>query len=328
MVKEVVESVVLQQCSVKEFHEAIFAGTEATLQYHLEANKDPKATVGRWEAGVRLVTFTVPLQLPAVVKSAIGQDSLPIKETQQLRFEADGSLVVDSAPLLDIPGGSKFTTSARFVAASTPTNGCRVTATIICSAAGPWGMQGKIEAVMVDQARITIGAFLTFCQRWCQQHKAEAARGPTAAVPAPATPPLAAEGEQFYDAMESESVAEAEAEGNTEEEAGPSSQELVLAAELGFEQAVLLYMRHLHVHSQQTCRLLEAMDSRLHSMEANIAAVRGVVAPHRRAAVQKVATQQPRWPPVSGGTYIYWGMGLAATACAVSATVYYRRRSS
>ena len=48
------------------------------------------------------------------VGSAAGVEVLEIVETQLLQRQADGSLVVESRPVLAAPGASKFTTHALF----------------------------------------------------------------------------------------------------------------------------------------------------------------------------------------------------------------------
>ena len=56
----------------------------------------------------------------------------------------------------------------------------QVQATVICSAAGPWGMVAAIESVMASQAQLSTKEFLSFCQQWCQDHRAESLRTPRA----------------------------------------------------------------------------------------------------------------------------------------------------
>ncbi len=57
----------------------------------------------------------------------VGCSTLTIRETQQREWLVDGSLKVTSEPVLDIVGGSKFTTSAEFtMQSSADQSGCEV----------------------------------------------------------------------------------------------------------------------------------------------------------------------------------------------------------
>ncbi|EIE24777.1 hypothetical protein COCSUDRAFT_62188 [Coccomyxa subellipsoidea C-169] len=120
---------------------------------------------------VRIITFSVPLSgVPDVVKTAIGCSTLTIRETQQREWLVDGSLKVTSEPVLDIVGGSKFTTSAEFtVQSSADQSGCEVTAKVLCAAAGPWGLVSTIEGIMAQQAQASVQSFLEFCAQKCKQ---------------------------------------------------------------------------------------------------------------------------------------------------------------
>lgn len=56
-----------------------------------------------------------------------GCSTLTIQETQQREWAADGTLTVKSDPILDIVGGSKFTTSAEFIVQNSAAQpGCEV----------------------------------------------------------------------------------------------------------------------------------------------------------------------------------------------------------
>ena len=59
----------------------------------------------------------LPVCLPCnpTKQSCAGVEVLEIVETQTLQQHADGSLVVESLPLLAAPGASKFTTHALFI---------------------------------------------------------------------------------------------------------------------------------------------------------------------------------------------------------------------
>ncbi len=131
-------------------------------EYH-KREGDPNAVISTWKDDKRIITFSVPLSgVPDVVKTAIGGgwplpasglqasfknirtlvqfpntfsnqtfcagcSTLTIQETQQREWAADGSLSVKSDPILDIVGGSKFTTSAEFMIENSAAQpGCEV----------------------------------------------------------------------------------------------------------------------------------------------------------------------------------------------------------
>ena len=93
-------------------------------------------------------------------------------ELQHLTFAEDGSLTLDSKPVLGITGGSKFTT-ATLVNVTSHTGDqapwCRLHVKACCEAAGPWGMVGTIEGIMADQATAAIKKFMDFCAIQCAE---------------------------------------------------------------------------------------------------------------------------------------------------------------
>lgn len=54
-----------------------------------------------------------------------GTSTLTIRETQQKHWHDDGSLTVNSEPVLDFVGGSQFTTAAEFTVEADG-SGCKV----------------------------------------------------------------------------------------------------------------------------------------------------------------------------------------------------------
>ncbi|BDA49197.1 hypothetical protein COCOBI_13-3070 [Coccomyxa sp. Obi] len=170
MVKEIAVAIFIPQCTVQEFADVVFE-TKATLAEYHKREGDPNAVISTWKDNKRIITFAVPLSgVPEVVKTAIGCSTLTIQETQQREWAADGSLMVKSDPILDIVGGSKFTTSAEFtVHNSAAQPGCEVTAKVVCAAAGPWGLVSTIEGIMAQQAEKSVQSFLEFCAERCRE---------------------------------------------------------------------------------------------------------------------------------------------------------------
>lgn len=130
--------------SLQEVFRAIWEDSSVWAGYHHKCDH-PDAVVSRWQSDERKVTFSTPLKAPAFIKKLVGQCSLlaviqqlyrsefslpqlrqalyqsaagvevlEIIETQLLHRQSDGSLEVESRPVLAAPGASKFTTHASF----------------------------------------------------------------------------------------------------------------------------------------------------------------------------------------------------------------------
>lgn len=126
----------------QEVFRAIWEDSSVWAGYHHSCDH-PDAVVSPWQSDERRVTFSTPLKAPAFIKKLVGQwclqpfdtvfrrcvtcftwetfensaagvEVLEIIETQLLQRQADGSLVVESRPVLAAPGASKFTTHALF----------------------------------------------------------------------------------------------------------------------------------------------------------------------------------------------------------------------
>ena len=86
-------------------------------------------SIGEWAADQRTLSFTTPVDAPAMVKRMIGKDSMRVLETQRRRFGADGSAAMTSLPEPDMPGGAKFATQAVLTFTNSGSNGsvaCKV----------------------------------------------------------------------------------------------------------------------------------------------------------------------------------------------------------
>ena len=47
-------------------------------------------------------------------------------------------------------------------------NAAQVRARVTCEAAGPWGMAGTIEGIMVQQSATSVQGYLDFCNKYCR----------------------------------------------------------------------------------------------------------------------------------------------------------------
>lgn len=82
-----------------------------------------------------------------------------IQETQQREWAADGSLRVKSNPILDIVGGSKFTTSAEFIVEhSAAQQGCEVSPLLksydVASQFETWTNITNVSAIEMHRALV------------------------------------------------------------------------------------------------------------------------------------------------------------------------------
>lgn len=57
----------------QEVFDRMYAGPEATQQYHAECNKDPNAQVGAWQDGRREVVFATKVNAPAALTRTLGE---------------------------------------------------------------------------------------------------------------------------------------------------------------------------------------------------------------------------------------------------------------
>ncbi|GMH39329.1 hypothetical protein BSKO_07227 [Bryopsis sp. KO-2023] len=163
MVKEVTLDCSLEECTAQKFYDVVYAGEEATRRYHLLVHKTEQIEVTPWEDGKRVVECTMPVKIPETLKTMLGGDRIPIVDTQDIVFMEEGEFEVSSTPILQIPGGSKYTTSAKVTVSNSET-GCQIVVVVTCSAAGPWGMISFIEGIMAEQARVGMEGFLEFCK--------------------------------------------------------------------------------------------------------------------------------------------------------------------
>lgn len=173
MVRMVSVQVNIPRLNPQEVFECAFTGPEAALEYHLEINHDPSCQVGQWVDGMREVVFRTRVNAPPSITRMLGVETITIREVST-RSEEGSDIVVCATPLLDFPGGSKFSTVSCMRLSPSPT-GCQMAVEVTCEAAGPWGLIGTIEDAMATQAAATIQDFAKFCQRWCAKHDPTAA---------------------------------------------------------------------------------------------------------------------------------------------------------
>ncbi|KAL3149525.1 hypothetical protein ABBQ32_002305 [Trebouxia sp. C0010 RCD-2024] len=279
MVKEYVSSTLIDDNGVQEVFRAIWEDSSVWAGYHHNCDH-PDAVVSPWQGNERKVTFSTPLKAPAFIKKLVGVEVLEIIETQLLHRQSDGSLEVESTPVLAAPGASKFTTHALFSMSET-VNGrksCKIEVRITCTCS-VWGMQTTVEGMMVAQAEESMLKFLAWAKTQCIMFKQAGA--PSASAKANV---VVMGQDEFHDALESAAESASIAltsdrqDVSEEEEVQPEEQQLALRpADMSFEQAMLHYMAQ--------------MNDRLQDMAEDMAEIRKELVRMQRPRRQQASTQ-------------------------------------
>lgn len=326
MVKEYVLSTLIDDSSVQDVYKAIWEDSSVWAGYHHSCDH-PDAIVTPWENKKRKVTFSTPLTAPGFIKKIVGVEVLEVVETQTLQQHADGSLVVESLPLLAAPGASKFTTHALFIMTEA-VNGkqcCKLEIKITCTCS-IWGMQTTVEAMMIAQAEESMDKFLAWAKKHCldvKQAAAEPAKAATATV-------VVMGQDEFHDALESAteagsiaSTSSQQAVSDEEEEVQSGQQQLAIRpADMSFEQAMRHYMDEIARTSKDTNSQLQTLDHRIQEMNEDIAALRNALVPSRQAKKQRQSQSLFQL----NHTWYIGGTALAAVSYAC--LVYYRNNRS
>ena len=104
----------------------IYLDASTCREYHAKENNDPHADVGLWVDGTRIVSFASPFKAPAMVKRTLGVETLRVREQSHAETQPDGSIVITSLPIVDVPGGDRFKTRAVTRIDPRPEGGCQV----------------------------------------------------------------------------------------------------------------------------------------------------------------------------------------------------------
>lgn len=251
---------------------------------------------------------------------------LEIIETQVLQHRPDGSLIVESKPVLAAPGASKFLTHASFSMSNEVNSkkGCKIEVQITCTCS-VWGMQTTVESMMISQAEESISKFLAWANKKFLEVKQAAAR----AKPVPSVVVMGQD--EFHDALESaaeaastaSSSSDRQAESEEEEEMQAGAGQLAIRpADMTFEQAIRHYMDEIACTARDTNSQLQTLDNRIQEMTEDIAALRNAVVPSRHqgrpSSSQTLLRSDLTW---------YIG-GTAIAAASYACFVYYRSNRS
>jgi hypothetical protein len=114
----------------------------------------------------------------------IKADCINVVEKQSFTILPTGSIQLESTPVPQIPGASNFSSTATILienniaqhlssSFNSDSNGnggsassCSITATVLVTASGPWGLTSTIESFMATAAQESLQQFLGFC---CQE---------------------------------------------------------------------------------------------------------------------------------------------------------------
>ncbi|KXZ53870.1 hypothetical protein GPECTOR_6g788 [Gonium pectorale] len=337
--KEIEVEINVPDCTAQSYFDVIYAGDAALRAFHAKVNGDANAAAEAWGSdGTRSVRFTMPMNVPAMLKKVIGMDSVPVVETQRVEWGAGCcSFKLISEPLLNFPGANKFTTSGFLAVASRPDGSCSVKALMQCAAAMPWPMNTTVEGLMATEAAASINTFLTWCRDYYASWKVEQGAvperpAPARAAAAPRPPRTTTEGEQFFDALEDEEEAvgyggEAEAE-----------EALVPYQPPRLEDVIVDCLRQIQASTAQTASSLQALEELIRNMDDNMQVVREKLVGRRpqptsgrapsaspsAAAAARGAAVASRSGGASGGYVAAFAAGALVAGAAAAAYFRYK----
>lgn len=318
MVRSVSFGIKVQGYSAQALFDLAYGDDTTFLRsYHREVNACD-ATVSSWGGdGQRTVVFTTPVDAPAFIKRLVGKDVMRVEEEQLREALPGGGWRLTSRPAPDMPGGARFVTEAVFTFADAAGGGCQVDAAVTCSASGPYGLAGTIEAFMADSASKSLREFLDSLLKFVQAPAAGAApAGAAAGAAAPAAAAPAGEAaELFYDAVELPLPPLP---------AVPAVPAVVPSGDgLRFEDAALLYLRYMCRTGDQTVGLLQVLELHVRSLQEKVAALQAADEERRR---------RRRWLPEIPDTVstrqALLGATLLASGAAAGALLLARRQQA
>lgn len=199
MVKELHFSEVIPNVTAQEVFRSVWGTDYFVKEFHLVKDNDPSTVATDWENGRRTVAFTTPVNAPSLVKKVIGFDVVPVMEEQIARITEE-TITIESMPIPDIPGGSRFSTLVTIILKDTG-DGCRMDATVACSATGLGWMTSTIEPFLGEAASKGMREFLDFMKDYLLGN------GITEVPLSGGEERVAAEEEKYYDAQDMETVA-------------------------------------------------------------------------------------------------------------------------
>jgi hypothetical protein len=175
MTKTVEASLTVQGCNARQFLSVIYGSGEFLTRYHATVNGDASAQVPEFgrEDHSRELVFSIPIQAPAMIMRLIGSERLQVVERQVVAYSTRAGrdeIELVSKPRPQMPGGDSFTSDAVVKIADCP-GGCRVDATVECSASGPYGLVSIIESFMGDTALKSLNELLDHCNDYVESLK-------------------------------------------------------------------------------------------------------------------------------------------------------------
>jgi hypothetical protein len=154
--------------SLQAFFKLVYVDGSFLRRFHAQVNNDDAAIVPPWDqTRKRDLTFRTPVNAPQLIANLIKADCINVVESQSFDILSTGNIQVESTPIPQIPGASNFSSTATILIENTlGSSRCSITATVLVTATGPWGLTSTIEGFMATAAQQSLRQFLGFC---CQE---------------------------------------------------------------------------------------------------------------------------------------------------------------
>lgn len=271
--------------TLQAFFRLVYLDSSFLRRFHAQVNNDDAAEVPPWDhTRKRDLTFRTPVNAPQLIANLIQADCIHVIENQSFSILPTGSIQVESTPVPQIPGASNFTSTATILiedivdgsgGGGSGTGDCSITATVLVTATGPWGLTSTIESFMATAAQQSLRQFLSFC---CQEiHELqragalEAALGRIPSLAIEQVPPLLLSSEP-QEEEEEEDVGE----GGTEhtgaefydaEEAASAMLDLAGLPPEEVNEVLSLSLRYVFKSVDENTAILRSIDARLERLE-------------------------------------------------------------
>ncbi|KAH8941893.1 hypothetical protein BDL97_14G069700 [Sphagnum fallax] len=251
--------------------------------YHKEANDDPDADVTCWTAaGERTVSFSAPLNAPALVRKFVGSDVLKVKEIQQ--YERVGScFTIRSNPTSDAAAADVFSTKGYIVLSPAEDGkGCAILINVVLEfKTTVWGLQGTIESFMEIRAKKSFERWIEIAQKYCEDQRGLAYKALSSFKANEIDRTLDSEDDIFFDIEDGPDQDDNLAVESTGEElASTSLMESVghfdtaadnrTELDLCFVKSVMKELNTLQLSSDATRIRLEKLNTKLQRMEEDV----------------------------------------------------------
>ncbi len=268
---------------MQAFFRLVYLDSSFLRRFHAQVNNDDDAIVPSWDprTKTRDLTFRTPVNAPSIIANLIKTDSINVIESQSVEILPNRSIQVESTPVPQIPGASNFSSTAtiHIEKSNRPTgsgggDGCSISATVLVTATGPWGLTSTIESFMATAAQQSLRQFLGFC---CQEINdlqnagaldAALSRIPSLEEAFISVPPLPLQGVGVMVTEEIEDNGEGMVgEFYDAEEAASAMLDLAGLQPEEVSEVLSLSLRYLYKSVDENTAILRSIDARLQRLE-------------------------------------------------------------